>query len=346
MELKICKTQPKYSRRGRSIKELMLEKNFLGRWAIDYITKNNLDKLTKGHYPAPYVALETVLKGYKMKFKYACLLEAESFGRLSCTREAKNLINLFLMMEDTKKLEHVCEPSKIKEINKIGVIGAGIMGAGISQLAALKNHHVYMRDIDLNFIQNGMKKVNALFDKLVQHKKISVQEKDEIMAHVSAGTTNDQLRDAQLVIEAVVEQLDVKQKVLAELEDINPDAVFATNTSSIPIGQIAEKAKFKDRVVGMHFFHPVHKMPLCEIIKTSDTSNIALGTVYKLALAMGKIPIVVRDGPGFLTTRLFAVYVMEAARIGLEGQFPIERIDQLIVDFGMPMGPVCIHALK
>jgi 3-hydroxyacyl-CoA dehydrogenase/enoyl-CoA hydratase/3-hydroxybutyryl-CoA epimerase len=327
----------KYSRRKKSFSELLFQNNPIGRSFMSYKTTNFLNTMTKGHYPAPYIILDTMIKGYSSTFDRALELEAKSFGKLVCTPEAKNLIALFLMIEETKKPELFVNPSRIIQVKKIGIIGAGQMGAGIAQLAALKNYYVYMKDVDDQLVQLGMQKINTLFQNMVNKKKITPAEKEKYMSRITAGTDYSALKDVEIVIEAAVERLDIKQEIVSKIYEINPLVIFASNTSSIPISTIAEHSKNRKQMIGMHFFNPVHRMPLLEIIKTKDSSQEAIATAYQLALQFGKIPILVHDGPGFLTTRLFAVYCVEASRIALEG-IPFEEIDRQLMQFGMPMG--------
>jgi heterodisulfide reductase subunit A-like polyferredoxin len=172
-----------------------------------------------------------MIKGYATTFDHALEREAKSFGKLACTPEAKNLIALFLMIEETKKIELFVNPSKVIDVKKIGVIGAGVMGAGIAQLAATKGFSVYMRDVDDQFVQQGMQKINSLFQNMVDKRKLTSVEKQKIMSRITAGTDYSQFEDAQIVIEAAVERVDVKQDIIARVQEINPIVVFASNTS-------------------------------------------------------------------------------------------------------------------
>jgi 3-hydroxyacyl-CoA dehydrogenase/enoyl-CoA hydratase/3-hydroxybutyryl-CoA epimerase len=341
IQLKLNQSQltDKYSRRTRTMRQLLLERNPVGRSILEYQTNNYLNSLTKGHYPAPYVALHTIMSAYTAPtLEEASKIEITNFGKLVCTRQAKSLISLFQMIEGTKRIENYCNPTKLIPVTKLGVVGSGVMGSGIAQLAAFKNYQVYMKDIDEAFVQNGMKRVNSLFNSLVTKRKITELEREKYMSNITAGTTYSQLSDTQVIIEAAVEREDVKQEILKTVEELNPNVIFATNTSSIPVTSISAMAKRKENILGMHFFNPIHKLPLVEIVVTKYTSEVALGTIYQLALDLGKIPIVVNDGPGFLITRLFAVYCLEASRLALEGS-SFEQVDSILYDFGLPSGP-------
>lgn len=330
--------ESKYNRRGFAWKDALLQSNFVGRYVIDRLTRNTLDRTTRKKYPAPYVILDSVMREFTCtSLQEACDIEAEAFGRLVVTPEAKNLMGLFQMVEETKRMEKYCQREKAVEPNKIAVIGAGMMGSGIAQFSLYKGYEVYLKDIQEQFVEKGLRAVERLFQNLVDREKMKDEDKRHLMNNISAGVTYEPIANIKVVLEAAVEVLAIKQQIVAEVERINPDAIIASNTSSLPISDIAGQAMRKENVIGMHFFAPVHRMPLVEIVMSSYTSKVALATIYKLALQLGKVPIVVRDGPGFFTTRMFACFTMEAARIALDG-YSFEHLDELLIRDWMPMG--------
>ncbi len=225
-------------------------------------------------------------------------------------------------------------------VKRIGVLGAGVMGGGIAQLAADRGLSVRMKDIQEDALGKGLAEANRLFQAKVKRRRLKKNEAQFRMDRISPTLTYDGLQTLDVVIEAVVEKLPVKRMVLKEVEErAAGKVIFATNTSSLPITDIAAECKRPDQVVGMHFFNPVNRMPLVEIIRGKKTSDEAVATVFALAKAMGKVPVSCEDGPGFLVNRLLMPYMNEAAYLLLEG-VPVEVVDKAMVSFGMPMGPV------
>jgi len=219
------------------------------------------------------------------------------------------------------------------------MLGAGLMGAGIAYVTADAGIPVRLRDKDDAALGRGFKQIAASFDERVRRRRLTPREREEKLALVTGTTDYSGMRTAEVVIEAVFEDIKVKHAVLRDVEREAPDAIFASNTSSLPIGKIAEAAQHPERVVGMHFFSPVHKMPLLEVIRAPKTSAETVATVVALGKRMGKTVIVVNDGVGFYTSRILAPYVNEAAFIFNDGA-AVEEIDGALVDFGFPVGPM------
>ncbi|KAG2388039.1 hypothetical protein C9374_000889 [Naegleria lovaniensis] len=336
----------KYKRRTITLSEY-LKDNPIGRLLIGFFTNTSIQKQTKGHpYKSPFLILDTIMNGYTKTIDEALELEATSFSELVIDPVSKNLISLFNTVESAKKAENFCDPKycsvKCKDvIKKIGVIGSGTMGAGIAQLCLLKGYNVYLKEVEFHYLERGLKRIrNELFGKLVEIGKMTEHERDEMMQkQLESGLEYEPLENCQMVIEAALERVDIKKEVLEKAQSLNKNIIFATNTSSIPLTSIAEESDFKQNVIGLHFFNPVHKMPLVEIICTPYTSQEVLARCYQLALDLGKLPIVVNDSPGFLTTRLFAVYCLEATSIVLDG-VPFEEIDKRLQQFGFAAGPL------
>jgi 3-hydroxyacyl-CoA dehydrogenase / enoyl-CoA hydratase / 3-hydroxybutyryl-CoA epimerase len=256
---------------------------------------------------------------------------------MAMTPESKNLVSGFIMSDDKKNIPEALP--KPKNIFSIGVIGAGVMGSGITQLCAEKDHKVYMKDIRDAFVSNGMKNIRNNFDLFVEENEYSSLDVQKKMSLIQSGIKYDNLKDADLIIEAAYEKLDIKTKIIEECEMvISNDAILATSTSTFSINELAKISKRPKNFIGMHFLHPVGKKSLVEIIKSNQTSDETVSTVYNFAIKLGKTPIIVKDSPGFVVNRLLCVYFCEAGRLLKEGG-SIKLIDQCFVDFGMPMGP-------
>jgi len=228
------------------------------------------------------------------------------------------------------------------EIKKIGVLGAGAMGNGIAQVCAQAGHEVIMRDIADEFVQRGLKAIEGFLSKGVEKGKITDAEKKEVAGRVTGTIEIVDLKDCDFVIEAVLEDLELKKQVFQDLDSITrPEVILATNTSSMSITAIGAATKRPDRVVGMHFFNPVPLMKLVEVIKGMDTSDETAQVTKELSEKLGKMPVLVnKDAPGFIVNRLLMVQLMEAIRVYEEGIASIEDIDTAIKGgLNHPMGP-------
>jgi 3-hydroxyacyl-CoA dehydrogenase/enoyl-CoA hydratase/3-hydroxybutyryl-CoA epimerase len=298
-------------------------------------------KKTRGHYPAPLEAVDAIRAGQEQGFGAGLAAEAVGFGKLTITPVAHNLIHLFFATEGLKREQRSVAQGAV-QVDHVGVVGAGFMGAGIAQAAAVAGASVRLRDVKLEQVARGIKTARDLTVSAARKGRFSRQEAQTINARLSGTTDFSGFRRAQLVIEAVFEDVNVKRKVVAELEEVvEPSAIIASNTSSLPIGSIAVGSRHPDRVVGMHFFSPVHKMPLLEVIRAESTSDRAVATAVEMGRAMGKTVIVVQDGPGFYTTRVLGFMVQEAGRLFEQGG-AIEDIDRAMVAFGFPVGPLAL----
>ncbi len=253
---------------------------------------------------------------------------------------AQNLIRLFFLMEDSKK-ERIAAASL--EVRDGGVLGAGIMGGGIAQLIADKTDaSVRMRDINWKAIAGGMKAAAKIWKKKVDRRRMTRVEMQRKLARITSTIDWSGFERCDLVIEAVVENVEIKRQVLHEFEAIaKPGAIFATNTSTIPITDIAAQAAKPENVAGMHFFNPVDRMPLVEVIRGAKTSEVAMATVANFARKLGKTVVYCNDGPGFVVNRILGPYMNEAGFLLEEGN-TIESLDKAMVDFGMPMGPMAL----
>ncbi|APZ90646.1 3-hydroxyacyl-CoA dehydrogenase NAD-binding domain-containing protein [Fuerstiella marisgermanici] len=227
-----------------------------------------------------------------------------------------------------------------QKLRTIGIIGAGAMGAGIGQLAALKGYDVVFKELNRELADAGMARVTRLLDDMVAKRRLSKSEYDAALARVQATNNFEDMADCDLVIEAVVEKMDVKRAVFASLAAVlKPHAVIVSNTSALSIGEMAAATSRPDRVAGLHFFNPVHRMDLVEVVRAKDTSDDTVMMLLKLVKTLGKTPIVTSDSPGFLVNRVLFPYIGEAVRMVMEGHSPRE-LDREIKKFGMPMGPI------
>lgn len=323
----------------RSVLEKISESNALGRNIIFDQARKRTHQETKGNYPAPPKIIESVEYGYKHGFDAGLKHESKLFGELAITPESRALVQLFFAMNDSKKNPLERKKSKIK---KLGVLGAGLMGSGITEVSIDDGIHVWLKDQKLQNAMKGESTIHQNLDKKVSKHIISEFERDEKMSLVHPTETYKAFNDIDLVIEAVFEDLDLKKKIVKEIEEVcSEDTIFASNTSSLPITEIAKDAKRPENIVGMHYFSPVQKMPLMEIIKTEKTADWVVATAFDVGLRQGKNIIVVNDGPGFYTTRILAPYINEALLILEEGA-KIEDLDSAMKQFGFPVGPIAL----
>jgi 3-hydroxyacyl-CoA dehydrogenase / enoyl-CoA hydratase / 3-hydroxybutyryl-CoA epimerase len=294
---------------------------------------------TKGNYPAPPKIIESVKYGYQNGFEKGLKNESRLFGELAVTPESRALVNLFFGITDSKKIPN---QDKVKEVKRIGVLGAGLMGSGITEVSIDHGYHVWLKDQTLDNAAKGMGEIEKNLGQNVSKRIISSFEKDEKLSLVHPTDNYGGFDKIDLVIEAVFEDLDLKQSIVEEVEKAGSEAtIFASNTSSLPIGDIAAKAKRPENIIGMHYFSPVQKMPLLEIIKTEKTADWVTATAYDVGIKQGKTVIVVNDGPGFYTTRILAPFMNEALLLLEEGA-SVEQLDKAMKQFGFPVGPVAL----
>jgi 3-hydroxyacyl-CoA dehydrogenase/enoyl-CoA hydratase/3-hydroxybutyryl-CoA epimerase len=330
--------------RERTLAEKLLEGP--GKGIVFSKARQSVLKETKGHYPAPLAALSVVEKGFGRPFAEALELEVEGVGSLIGTPVMRSLVGLFFRMEEVKKETGVealggeGAKAKPRKLSRVGVLGAGVMGGGIAQLAADKGFPTRMKDINPEALALGYAQAARIWKDKVKKRRMTRAEFSGKMALLSGSLEYTGFEGCDITIEAVLEKMAVKQAVLADWEHVAPRAaIFASNTSTLPINEIAAKAAHPERVVGMHFFNPVHKMPLVEVIYGRKTDPEVTATVFDLAKKMGKTPVVVKDSPGFLVNRILGPYIGEAARLLLEGN-SMESIDKAMRAFGMPVGPI------
>ncbi len=322
---------------------LLLEHNPIGRGVVFRKARESVMEKTHGHYPAPLAALEAVQAGYTRGFEEGLREESRLFGQMAVTDVSRELVFLFFASNSLKKDPGVDAPAPPpRDVRKLAVLGAGFMGAGIASIAAQQGTSVRLKDTDTARVGKGLAAVDAVLRERLTRRQISRHQFDDFMSLVGGATNYSGFGSADLVIEAVFEDVALKHRVLEEVEPaIGSTAIYASNTSTIPITRIAEVAHHPERVLGMHFFSPVHKMPLLEVIVTEMTSPDATVTAVAYGKKLGKTVIVVKDGPGFYTTRTLSAYMNEAGRVLDEGA-SIESIDAALVDFGFPVGPMTL----
>ncbi len=329
---------------SRGIQAALLDGNPLGRRLVYRAARAQVMKRTQGNYPAPLAAIEVIRTGLESGKVAGLAAEARAFGALAVTPESRALVGIFFSTTALKKDDGI-EPGTAHphEVAHLGVVGSGFMGAGIAGTAiTTAKVDVRMKDADLARVAKGLRAATDVPQGQLTRRRISKFEFERLAALVSGGADYRGFGRCDLVVEAVFEDLAVKRAVLAELEAVlTPDAIFASNTSTIPIARIAEGARHPERVLGMHFFSPVDRMPLLEVIPTAQTDPDAIATAVRFGRRLGKTVIVVADRPGFWVNRILAPYFVEAGHLVLEG-IPIDVIDQAMVKYGFPVGPLAL----
>jgi 3-hydroxyacyl-CoA dehydrogenase / enoyl-CoA hydratase / 3-hydroxybutyryl-CoA epimerase len=324
---------------GTGATAAVLESNPIGRSVIFRKAREQVLAKTKGNYPAPLAILDAVAAGYHSAER-GWAEEARLFGELTQTPAARALSSIFFATTALKKEPGVPgDAPPAHAVPRIGVLGAGFMGAGIAAVAVQHGAGVTLRDASHDRVLAGLRGVRDVLRERLTRKAITPRQFSDRLALVHGTTTYEGFAGVPLVIEAVFEDLAVKHQVLREVEPLLPaHGIFASNTSTIPIAAIARGAARPERVLGMHFFSPVPKMPLLEVIVTPETAPDAITTAVAFGRRLGKTVIVVRDGPGFYVNRILAPYLNEAGRLLDEGA-SIEAVDQALVQFGFPVGP-------
>ncbi|KAA3656909.1 MAG: hypothetical protein DWQ10_14405, partial [Calditrichaeota bacterium] len=287
--------------RKNNMQSYLLEKNPLGRKVLfDQARKMTL-KTSKGHYPAPLRALEAVQQGMNTSLSEGLGIEAKFLGELVVTPVCKNLVKVYHLTEELKKDNGAPEfKGDALIFQRVGVLGAGVMGGGIAQLMAHKGYPVRMKDINLTAIAKGMEQASSVFSGMVKKRRLKPREMNEKMGLISGTTDYSGFNKVDLVIEAIIEKLDIKKTVFAELDKTVPEqTIIASNTSSLPVSEMASATKRPEKVAGLHFFNPVHRMPLVEVIRGNKSSDETIVSLVEFSRAIGKTAIVVKDSPGF-----------------------------------------------
>lgn len=326
----------------RAKKQSLTDKALNTSMGRNYVLKKARETImhkTRGNYPAPLKILDCVEIGLNDGMEAGLAAEAIAFGELHGSTASQNLINLFLAIQDNKKLRN---NNKTENTDAITMIGAGFMGAGITEVSINKGYDVILKDISNEGLASALKTIWDDFTKLVNKKAMTAVDRDILMSKIKTTTNPDAICQADLIIEAVFEDLKLKQSILADIESrCKKSTVFASNTSSLPLAHIAENAANPQNVVGMHYFSPVPKMPLLEVIVTDKTSKKARQMAINVGVKQGKTVVVVKDGPGFYTTRVLSAMTHEAIQVLHDGA-KIEDVDNAMKDWGFPVGPLAL----
>lgn len=334
----------KPKRKPKSLVNRLLEDNTIGRSLVWNQINKMVQKNTNGNYPAPNAIIRCVQHGISnpgTKFEN----EREEFAKLAATKESEALIGIFDGMTQMKKNPFLDQ--EVTPVNTVAVMGAGLMGAGIAQVSAEKGLSVLLKDRNDEAIARGTSYMKENWDKKLKRRRITQFQHNLSTSNVVGLTDKTpslekHFGNTDMVIEAVFEDLDLKKKIVADIESSTPEhCIFATNTSAIPIGAIAEGSKRPENIVGMHYFSPVPSMPLLEIIPHEGTSDQATATAFDVGTKQGKTCIVVKDVPGFYVNRCLGPFLVEVSALVSDG-VPLEQLDKTVRDFGMPVGPITL----
>lgn len=341
----------KSERRSGGVTGFLLDGNPAGRSVVLRKAREKTLAKSGGHYPALVAAIDAIAAGYTSGVAHGYREESRQFGEMAMTEVARQLIFLFFATTALKKDSGI-DPARYPDlpvssfeplpIDKIAIIGAGFMGAGIASVAVQHGSLVRLKDADHARVAKGYAAVREVLKERLNKKQITRVQYNDYMALLGGTVDYSGFGNVDLVIEAVFEELAIKHQVLIEAEaSIHPSAIFASNTSTIPISQIAQASSRPERVLGMHFFSPVNKMPLLEVITTEETLPQVTATVVAYGKKLGKTVIVVNDGPGFYANRILSPYINEAGLL-LDQGVAVDIIDRALVEFGFPVGPIML----
>ena len=290
---------------------------------------------TRGNFPAPFEALDVVSHSPTQTLEKSLESERDAILRLAGGKECHNLLRLYLLREEARK-----SSGNVPAISRAAVIGAGVMGTGISHCASRHGVPVILRDVSLDQLMRGSAVVASLYDEDVKRGRLTESEARAGKERVFPAATDTSLRDVDLVIEAAIEKLPLKQDIFRCLAAQTPSGtILATNTSALSVTEIAAATSCPERVVGLHFFNPVHRMELVEVVAGAKTAPDVLVRTAEFARRVGKLPVIVKDSPGFIVNRILMPYLVEAVRLFDVGA-NVRDIDEVMLDFGMPMGPL------
>jgi 3-hydroxyacyl-CoA dehydrogenase / enoyl-CoA hydratase / 3-hydroxybutyryl-CoA epimerase len=308
------------------------------RHLLAHLVRKQVMETTRGLYLAPLRAVEVATRAGVAPLDKAMEIEKHAILDLALTQETENIIDIFFRKEEASKRAY--SRGVALPIHDVAVVGGGVMGAGIAHWAASRGHQVLLQEISAEFVARGLGRVQNLLREGVKRRALSKLEARDALDRISTAHTPANLTRYPLVIEAATEDMAVKKKIFAELAArTSRDAILATNTSALSVTELAATLPNPERVIGLHFFNPVHRMPLVEVITTQHTSEDVIATAVAFVQSVGKVPIVVADSPGFVVNRILMPYLMEAVRLHESG-IAAEVIDEAMLEFGMPMGPL------
>ncbi|HLS48129.1 MAG TPA: fatty acid oxidation complex subunit alpha FadJ [Gemmatimonadales bacterium] len=335
---------PQRKARG-GMQGFFLDRTPIGRRIVYAQAEKQVLARTGGHYPAPLAALTAVRTGLEQGMQAGLREESRLFGELAMSDVSRNLVRIFFATTALKKDDGVpgAEGLKVPPVRRLAVVGAGFMGAAIAGTAVLNAEvEARLKDADLPRVGKGIRSARRILDDRLKRRRLTRPKHERLTDLLSGAADYSGFLRADMVIEAVFEDLAVKRKVLAEVERETRDtAIFATNTSTIPIGEIAAGASRPEQVVGMHFFSPVEKMPLLEVIPHAGTAPETVVRAVRFGRKMGKTAIVVGDSPGFWVNRILLPYMNEAGIMVREG-VPMDIIDRAMTEYGFPVGPITL----
>jgi 3-hydroxyacyl-CoA dehydrogenase/enoyl-CoA hydratase/3-hydroxybutyryl-CoA epimerase len=324
------------------VQRALLEENPAGRALLFSMARKKLLQKTRGQYPAPERALEAVRHGYERGVPAGLALEAKAFGELAVSDVSRRLVEIFFATTALKKDSGVDDPAvKARPVERVGVLGGGLMGSGIAYVTVNAGLPVRLREKDDAAGARALAAVGGILDQRVKRRSIDRLERLATARLLTTTTGWDGLGAVDLLVEAVFEDLALKREMLRAFEAVNPRGIFATNTSSIPIADIAQGARRPEAVIGMHYFSPVQKMPLLEIIPSAATAPEVIATAVALGKRQGKTVIRVGDAPGFYVNRILGPYMAEAAWLLAEGA-AIDELDAALTGYGFPVGPIAL----
>jgi 3-hydroxyacyl-CoA dehydrogenase/enoyl-CoA hydratase/3-hydroxybutyryl-CoA epimerase len=305
---------------------------------IGRMAKRKVLEKTRGLYPSITKAVEVVSQAARGPVEDGLQLERNAVAELIKGRDSARLIDLFFKREEANK--RPAASGTALPIHDATVIGAGVMGAGIAHLLASRGVRVLMTDITNDSLARGLERIHGLVSDATRRRLVTQVQARDTLDHISTTHVRVPLNRHHLIIEAATESMDLKKKIFADLAmRVSADTILATNTSALSVAELARTVPNPERVIGLHFFNPVHRMPLVEIITLPETSPDVLATAVSFVQKLGKTPVVVKDSPGFLVNRILVPYLMEAVRLHENG-IPVKDIDEAMLEFGMPMGPM------
>ncbi len=329
--------------KARQKRRSFIDATSLGRLLIAMLAKKTVMKKTRGAYPAPLAAIKAVRSGFSRRIEDGLEKEALCFTPLPLTDVSRHLVRLFFIQENLRKDSGVIDPDiQSKSVGETSVLGAGLMGGGIAWLLSYKGYSVRLKDVAWPALAKGIQSARNIYGQLLKKRRIKEHQSSLGMHRISCSTGFEGFKKMDLVIEAIVENMDIKKQVFQSLEsNVHVDTIIATNTSSLSVTEMATVLTRPQNFVGMHFFSPVNRMPLVEIIPGEKTSDTTIATIVAMTKRLKKTAIVVKDCPGFLVNRILIPYVNEAV-FCLQDGAKIDRIDALMEKFGMPLGPLSL----
>lgn len=332
-------TKAKKEENLKEMLESFASDNFLSRKIIFQKARESVLKKTKGFYQSPLKILDLLENAMGKSRSSYLALEAQAFGELCVSAQGKNLQHVFFLMDGAKKYKGPKSTNTIPLLKRGAALGAGTMGGGIAWLMSDMGMAPLMKDLTANALELGLKQSSDNFMGQVKRKKMTFEEFERKQRSISVQTDFNGFNRIDLVIEAVVENMDIKKKVFSEVENyVKPETLLTSNTSSLSVEEMSKALKTPARFAGLHFFNPVHLMPLVEIITHSQVAPETLEALHKWVIAAKKTPVIVKDGPGFLVNRILMPYLNEAGHLLAEG-VPLNDLENACTDFGMPMGP-------